>query len=905
MRWKNFSKQLSEASAQMAGDKADPAPPAGLVSARKNKQVAHARSHALADRPERLETCVLESLGHPIIAVDLDEIIIYWNKAAESLYGWRADEALGRHARELVAPEISDEQAQEIIEVLLAGRTWRSQVALRRRDGSTFAAAMANTALHDPAGNMIGFTTMIRDVTTEVDAEGASRQMSASLAQAQRIASLGSWELDPATGHLECSDALLDLLCISRESAPDLRAFWERLHPDDAVRVQEELRVGLAEKRRIETDCRIVLPDGTIKMIHARGQVTSDDAGRPVCLAGTVLDITRRWQAEEALRASEERFRTLVATTAAVVWCTDAAGRSTQGLSSWTDFTGMTPEEMLHEDGWFSAVHPNDRSRAAKIWREALERGTDYYNQYRLRRSDGAWRDMIARGAAIRASDGSVREWVGSCVDVTDFKAADEAARLQARLLDAAGESIIATDPAGKIIYINRFAEAQFGWSTEEAVGADIMDVTVPSTSRAQALEIMEALRSGEKWSGEFLAQRRGGATFPIAATNTPLYDEGGELVAVIGVARDLTERHKHEQALRQSKERFRATFEQAPVGMCEMTATGKFTRVNPRLCEMWGYARGELLKLKFGDITHPDDLPRSLELVGELLRGERESFAVDKRYIRKDGATMWAHSTVSSLRDGPDTPQRIIAVVEDITETRRVGQQLVRSEARLRALTGRIEKLREEERTRIAREIHDELGQLLTGLKMDLRWVENWLEKNDDPKLRPFLDRIVGGTELTDAVIKAVQAIATDLRPGVLDTLGLAAALSFEARRFEERTGTRCRVEAPPELPPLSRDVTTALFRIFQECLTNVARHSGATEVHVSLHTAGGEVHLCIADNGCGIADVERVASESLGLVGIKERVALLGGRVSFGSRPGDGTTVELRLPGLAHLSM
>jgi PAS domain S-box-containing protein len=453
--------------------------------------VAHAGSHGTDERPAGLESFVLASLGHPIVAVDLDEVIIYWNKAAESLYGWRADEALGRHARELLAPAISQEQAQEIMEVLQAGKVWTSQVALRRRDGSEFSAFMVNAALRDGAGRLIGFTTLIRDVTLAADLEEANRQMSTSLASAQRIANLGSWEWDLLTGQVAWSDELFELLGIPRDSEPDLRTFWARVHPDDVARVQEEVRLDVAAKRDSAFDYRILLPDGTIKMVHARSHVTSTVAGRPARLVGTVLDITQRWEAEEALRASEERFRTLVDTTADVVWCTDAAGRPTHGVSNWSDFTGMTPEEMVDEASWVSVVHPEDRAATEAKWREALERGTDYNHEYRLRRRDGAWRNVIARGAAIRDRHGAVREWVGTCVDVTDLKAADEAAQFRSQVLDTTGESIIVTDPAGKIIYINRFAETQFGWSASEALGSDIMEVTVPTVSRELAEEIM------------------------------------------------------------------------------------------------------------------------------------------------------------------------------------------------------------------------------------------------------------------------------------------------------------------------------------------------------------------------------------------------------------------------------
>ncbi len=986
------------------------------------ERVAHVGSGGVGRQPRGVERLVLASLGHPIVAVDLEEIIIYWNKAAESLYGWRADEALGRHARKLLAPAISNEQAQEIMHVLRAGKMWSSQVALRRRDGSEFAAAMANTALRDAAGNVIGFTTLIRDVTVEVGAEEANRQMATSLATAQRIANLGSWEWDIETGDVRWSDELFEILGLSKETGPQYDRYMERIHPDDRARVQEQLRLSLIDKHEIEDDYRLLLPDGSVKMVHSRGVITRDEMGRAVRVAGTIHDITDRWRSQEELRFSEERFRSLLGVTAAIFWWTDAAGQVTESTPGWREFTGMSAEEMTQPDGWFSAVHPDDRARAAEVWRKAAETGSEYYNEYRLRRYDGAWRDMIARGAPIRNADGTIREWIGTCVDVTEAKAADKTARFQASVLDATGESIIATDPAGKIIYVNRFAETQWGWRAEEMLGRDIIEVTSPEVSRKQAEEVMDALRRGKRWSGEFLAHRRSGQTYPIQASNTPLFDEKGELIAIIGVARDLSERHEFERALRESEERFRATYEQAPVGICEMAFEGTFKSVNPRLCQLFGYSAEELLKLKFSDITHPEDLPRSLELVGELEAGKRDSFAIDKRYVRKDGQVIWALSTVSLLRDRDGQPQSLIAIVEDISarkeaeeklrfqahmlesageaivatdadgvtiyvnrqaellygwpkeealgrsiidlllpadvaervraydviarlragehasgeyflrrrdgsavhvaisvslvyddtgavqaiigisrdvaEISRAREQLVRSEGRLRGLTARLESSREEERTRIARAIHDELGQLLTGLKMDLRWVEDWLEKSDDVRLRPFLDRIVGSTELTDAMIKAVQGIAADLRPGVLDALGLASALDFEARRFHERTGTPCTVNHPEEMPALSADVTTSLFRIFQECLTNVARHSAATGVAVTLKPDGEEIILSVADNGRGMRDIERAAVESLGLLGISERVKLLGGNVSFSSIEEGGTTIVVRLP-------
>jgi signal transduction histidine kinase len=215
-----------------------------------------------------------------------------------------------------------------------------------------------------------------------------------------------------------------------------------------------------------------------------------------------------------------------------------------------------------------------------------------------------------------------------------------------------------------------------------------------------------------------------------------------------------------------------------------------------------------------------------------------------------------------------------------------------------LRALSARLESLREEERSRIAREIHDELGQTLTGLKMDLRWVEKRLSRESGPSLNPVLDKIVEAGELIDATIASVQRISTELRPSALEDLGLSTALKQEAQRFQERTGIACKLRAP-ELPSaLSRQVATAMFRIFQEALTNVARHAVAKEVQVELSEARGQLVLQVADDGKGIRPSDLTDPKSLGLLGMRERAELLGGEVTFQPGAQCGTVVTLRVP-------
>jgi signal transduction histidine kinase len=219
--------------------------------------------------------------------------------------------------------------------------------------------------------------------------------------------------------------------------------------------------------------------------------------------------------------------------------------------------------------------------------------------------------------------------------------------------------------------------------------------------------------------------------------------------------------------------------------------------------------------------------------------------------------------------------------------------EKLQRSHDQLRALTGRLHGVREEERTRIARQVHDELGQALTGIKLDLSWLAGRM-----PGAAALRRKIKATSAHVDATIHAVRRIATELRPGVLDSLGLAAAIDWQAADFQRRTGIRCAVKIGVKDALLDQDVSTVCFRIFQEALTNIIRHAKATRVEVGLAPDGPNLVLTVRDNGRGISEKDVVHNRSIGLIGMRERAAQLGGEVSFFGRPARGTTVTIRVP-------
>jgi signal transduction histidine kinase len=233
-------------------------------------------------------------------------------------------------------------------------------------------------------------------------------------------------------------------------------------------------------------------------------------------------------------------------------------------------------------------------------------------------------------------------------------------------------------------------------------------------------------------------------------------------------------------------------------------------------------------------------------------------------------------------------------ALHREIAEHKRTEQRLRNSEENLRALAARLQSVREEEEIRIAREVHDGLGQALTGLKMDLTWLVGKLHADEEP----LAEKIESMFQLIDETIGSVRKIASGLRPELLDEAGLAAAIGWHARDFQQRTGIRCIVDAPPEANGLDPERSTAVFRVFQEALTNVARHANATRVNVSLRTGEAGLTLELRDNGKGIAPAAVHDPKSLGLLGMRERVLPFAGSIEIIASPGKGTRVVVSVP-------
>lgn len=293
----------------------------------------------------------------------------------------------------------------------------------------------------------------------------------------------------------------------------------------------------------------------------------------------------------------------------------------------------------------------------------------------------------------------------------------------------------------------------------------------------------------------------------------------------------------------------------------------------------------------------YPDDRARVLEGVYSSVEKSRESWSDEFRVLRQDRSVAFVLARGLVLRDHAHRPLKLIGGMQDITARRECEENLDRSRRQLRALSLRLEQLREEDRRRISRDLHDTLGQMLTGLKMDLGWIEKNLVHRKTPRAS-ILEKLMETEDIVDSTIAEVQRMATEFRPDALDTLGLRSAIKCELELFQRRSGLECQLEAEEGLPDPSPGTSIGLFRILQEALTNVARHAQATRVNIRLGKEGTQFKLEISDDGKGIDPAELLRPTALGLLGMREHATMLGGSLELGIREPHGTTVSVLVP-------
>ena len=440
----------------------------------------------------------------------------------------------------------------------------------------------------------------------------------------------------------------------------------------------------------------------------------------------------------------------------------------------------------------------------------------------------------------------------------------------------------------GIVLEVNDAWIRDTGFSRDEIINQPIFALS-PQMEDNLAEKIREVLTTQKSVLDLEVRFKSNDGNEVIANTSAVIIDLDGE-PCYLWAANDITERKHAEEALQASESRFSIAFNSNPMlATISMLEGGRFLAVNDSFVALSGYSREEAVGHTALELNLWPN-PEVRRKVMDKLKKEKRVRDFEARIRLKNGEERMLLLSVEKIE--LDGQVCLLHVANDVTQRNR-------AEEALRALSARLRSAREEEGTRIAREIHDELGSALTGLKWDLERIDTILATAANGSLIPDVHQRIGSMTTTiETTIATIQRIASELRPGVLDDLGLVAAVEWQVEQFQSRTGLKCHWTNTANEVELDREKSTAVFRILQEILTNVLRHAQATNLYVKLSRTRQHLELEVKDDGCGITTIQKINSRSLGLLGMKERARLVGGDVQITGKKGQGTTVLVRVP-------
>src|SRR5215467_61938 len=447
--------------------------------------------------------------------------------------------------------------------------------------------------------------------------------------------------------------------------------------PEDRQATREAILTALRERGTYEDEHRIRHKDGSIRWIWARGHGVFAPDGSLRFLEGLNLDITARKQAEEALRVSERRFRVFVDHAADAFYLTDEQGRVLDVNRRACEAGGYTRDELIAMPPYDFVSDLNPTVVEDRVRR--LLAGETVVFEDRYRRKDGTVFPVEVRGKAFWEGDRALIVYLPR--DVTDRKQAEERLRESEQrwrsLTEALPQLVWSATPDGACDYFSTQWTQHTGVPERDLLGWRWLEVLHPDDREPTRRLWADSVAGRSPYDVEYRVRSSDGVYRWFKTRGTPIRDGAGRVVKWFGTCTDISDLRQTEQALRESEERFRGTFENAAVGITHNDSAGRFLRVNGTYCAIVGYAREELLQKTFQDITHPDDRAGNVELYRALLRGDSPILGLQKRYVRKDGSMVWVELSASLQRDAAGQPAYVIAVAQDISERKRLDGEL------------------------------------------------------------------------------------------------------------------------------------------------------------------------------------------------------------------------------------
>lgn len=845
--------------------------------------------HKWAEQTLREQAYLLDLTYDPVFVRDSKDVITYWNRGAEELYGWTRKEAVGQVPHQLLRTIFPAPFEEITAEVLRTGR-WEGELIHTKRNGMQVVVASRWALKQDEQGRPLAILEINNDVTEQKRAEEALRESQARYRQLIELSQDAIFILDDNATFTMSNPAGCTLLGYTERELVGMSVVNTYL-PEERPVVTERLQ-QLKMEGPLRYERVAVCKDGTTVPIEVSLSPMTHGYVQVV-----LRDISERKRAEALLSMSQKRQALIFESLPVVMY---AAKPTSTYEARWISpnverVTGFPPTTFLDGAFWSSRLHPEDRVRTLQHFDRLFETGV-LATEYRWRVADGSYRWFIDRATRVHDSADKQGEILGLWEDITDRKHLSEALHksndsLQA-VFHASPLAIIALSSDGSVVVWNEASERLFGWTADEVLGRPTPVIPEDQMDEHRALRDL-VIRGGTFTGREVKRQRKDGTIIDVSLSAAPLFRVDGTVWGTMGVLMDISERKRVEQTLHLHGQIIDHTHD----GVISTDVDGKILSWNRGAEAVFEYVAkdtiGQHISFLFG-------IDQWTDMVSHLKpeSGTAMAHATEVVVRTKSRREVISHLSLSQLREQGGRICGVIVYALDITDRYHAEAEVKESREQLRAFAARLELVREEERTRIAREIHDELGQAVTGLKLDFAWLRNRLDMPSGILDRPaILMKLQSSYELIDSMHLTVRKIATALRPGVLDELGLVAASEWLAREFRTRTGILYELTAPESIT-VDPDRATALFRILQELLTNVSLHANASKVRIRLEQTPEAYIMQVEDNGKGITEAEQSGVQSLGILGMRERARQWGGAVTIGGMSGKGTTVSVAIP-------
>ncbi|MFZ0808726.1 MAG: PAS domain S-box protein [Candidatus Sulfotelmatobacter sp.] len=612
------------------------------------------------------------------------------------------------------------------------------------------------------------------------------------------------------------------------------------------------------------------------------------DTARPT----DVQEILQRSRAlEQALQESEQLYRSTFEGAGIGVAHVAPDGRWLRVNQKVCEITGYSEQELLNarfQDITYPEDLASDLAETQKIIDGALN---TFSMEKRYIRKDGSlvWVNLTV--SCVRDAAGQLKHFISVIEDISYRRDSERTRARLAAIVETSDDAIVSKDLDGVIRSWNTAATRLFGFTPPEAIGRPIT-IIIPTELHDEEKRIIARLRKGERIEHyETVRMHKSGTRIDVSLSISPMRDSQGRVIGASKIAHDITQRKQAEDALRESQTRLALALESSRTAIFDWNVVERRGGWNPQMEALYNFspAAESITAEEWETLFHPEDVQRLADEFRSILR-QQDKFEFVFRTARPEGAPKWILSHGRVVRDAGGKAVSLIGTHTDITD-RKQAEEVDRA----RELTGKLLYAQDAERRRIARELHDSAGQILAALQMNLTPVRAEAEKSQSR----FAASIAQSMELIQQLSQELRTVSYLLHPPLLDELGLPSALRWYVEGFAERSKINVRLELSDELGRLPGDMEMALFRIIQECLTNIHRHSGSRKATISVLRTEQDVHLEVRDYGRGMSHDSShfYAGSGVGIQGMRERVRQLSGKFNIRSHS-DGTTISVRFP-------